>query len=110
MAKYALRAFGGPVIYNDGSGYMVLISGQPVTVEATSLSIDNTIGRRSSASFIVRSDTPRHFQQYEQVLIYDSSTTLIFSGYITSPKEERWGYQGKLLHNITCCDQHYLAD
>lgn len=90
--------------------YSVTIGGQKVTVLAGSLSIDSTIGKRSTASFTLHTTTATHFQQYSQVAIYDQNNVLAFSGYVTSPKEQKPGFQNSLLHTITCCDQHYLAD
>lgn len=107
---YALRALGAPVFYNNTNSYMVLIGGQQVEVIAGSLKIDSTIGRRSQASFVVRTTTATHFQQYQQVVVYDKNSSLVFSGYITNPKEQKPGFQPSLLHSITCTDQHFLAD
>lgn len=90
--------------------YSVLISGQAVYVVAGTLNVTNTIGRRGQATFTVRTTTATHFQQYQPVTIYDASNTLAFSGYITTPKERKPGFQNSLLHTITCVDQHYLAD
>jgi hypothetical protein len=58
----------------------------------------------------VYTNPPQHFQQYQQVLIYDNTNTLVFSGYITTPKEQKPGFQNSLIHTITCIDQHWLAD
>jgi hypothetical protein len=90
--------------------YSVSVDGNAVFIEASSLTIDNTIGRRSSASFTAKTDTNTHFRDYQQVSIYDDSNTLIFSGYITNPKEQKSGFSNILEHSIQCCDQHYLAD
>lgn len=90
--------------------YRVNIAGSDVMALAGTVSIGRTIGRRSQASFTAKTTTATHFQQYQQVAIYDDSNTLIFSGYITQPKETKPGYQKSLLHAITCCDQHFLAD
>lgn len=126
MTAYALRAFGGPVAYNPipsltgtpglsapvtSGTYTVLIAGQPVFVLAGSLSIDKTIGKRSQAAFTVRTPTTAtHFQQYQQVSIFDQTGTLTFSGYITNPKEQKPGFSSTLIHSIQCADQHFLAD
>src|SRR5437867_256067 len=90
--------------------YTVNINSSPVTVLAGSLIINSSIGRRSQASFTVHTDSGTHFQQYQQVTIYDQSSVLVFSGYITNPKEQKKGFQSTLLHSITCTDQHFLAD
>jgi hypothetical protein len=107
---WALGALGATILYNDTDSYMVLINGSPVFVIAGTLTVDGTIGKRSTASFDVRTDTSTHFYQYQQVSIYDKNTTLVFSGYISNPKETKPGYQPFLYHTITCIDQHFLAD
>lgn len=89
---------------------MVLVSGQPVSVVGGSLTVDTTIGKRGQARFTLHSDNMTHFQQYQQVAIYDQQQQLAFSGYITSPREQKPGFQPSLLHTITCVDQHFLAD
>src|SRR5881396_3723929 len=77
-------------------------------VVAGSLQIDSSIGRRSQASLTVYSDANTHFQQYQQVAIYDSNNVLVFSGYITNPQEQKPGFQSSLIHTLTCADQHFL--
>jgi hypothetical protein len=110
VVRYALRAFGSPMLINDGGGYMVLISGKPVFVIAGSLNMETTIGRRSSASFVVRTAIPTQFQQYQQVKIYDQTTRLVFSGYISNPNTAPDGFRGSLIHSLSCIDRHFLAD
>jgi hypothetical protein len=51
-----------------------------------------------------------HFQQYQPVAIYDNTGMLVFTGYVTIPKEQKYGYQPSILTTITAIDQHYLAD
>src|SRR5258708_3155500 len=111
MAKYMPRALGGPILINDTTSAMVLIGTySAVFVVAGTLSINSTIGKRSTASFTAKTDNNTHFQQYQQVWIYDTTNTLIFSGYISQPKETKPGFQPVLEHTITCIDQHFLAD
>lgn len=90
--------------------YSVFIGGQSVYIIAGTLNVTNTIGRRGQASFMARTTTATHFQQYQPVTIYDATNTLAFSGYITQPQEQKPGFQNSLIHTITCVDQHYLAD
>lgn len=90
--------------------YTVTIDEQQIFVKAGSLIADSTIGKRSTASFIAHTTTATHFQQHQQVAIYDQNNTLAFSGYIDVPKEQKPGYQPSLLHTISCIDQHWLAD
>lgn len=91
--------------------YSLLISNQPYDIEAGTLQIDRTIGKVSSASFTVHTpDTSTHFQQYQQVAIYDQAQMLAFSGYLNIPiKEEKPGYQASLTHTLTAIGQEWLA-
>lgn len=90
--------------------YTVRVNGSPVFCIAGSLKIDLSIGRRSQASFNLHTDTNTHFYQYQQVKIYDNNGTLVFSGYISTVKEQKPGFQPSLIHTVTCTDQHFLAD
>jgi len=86
------------------------INGQPVFVEAGTLSVDLSVGKRSQASATVLTDTNTHFQQYQQVQIFDQNGVLVFNGYITNPVESKPGFGPFLEHQLTFCDQHFLAD
>lgn len=112
MPYYEMRALAAPLLINDsGGGYMVILNGAPVTVVAGTLSIQCAVGRRSTATFTVYTHSlTTHYQQYQQVAIYDSSSVLVFSGYVSSPKEVKPGFPSSLLTSITCIDQHFLAD
>lgn len=105
------RTLGLRVVVRGATGaYAVNIAGMDVFVDSGSLSVENTIGKRSTASFTVITDTSTHFYQYQQCWIYDQSGYLIFSGYITQPQEKKLGFAQTLIHTITATDQHYLAD
>jgi hypothetical protein len=110
MAKLAQRALSAPVWYSDDGCYFVLISGQPVFVIAGSLSIQKAIGRRSTASFAVKTDAPTYFPEDSQVSIYDGKTTLVFAGYLVAPQYNKPGFQKVLFHQLQACDKHRLAD
>lgn len=90
--------------------YFIKINNVQVFSIAGSLKIDLSVGRRSQATFQVHTDTNTHFQQYQQVKIYDHNGVLIFSGYIMNPKEQKMGFHNSLIHTITCADNHFLAD
>lgn len=85
------------------------------TVVQGSLSVQNTIGKHGQASFTVETDSTIHFQQYQQVSVYDQNGTLAFSGYMNDPEESSngWndpnGWNGYIRHTISCTDQWYLA-
>src|SRR5689334_3620763 len=109
MVKYALRAFGGPALYNPDQTYTALISGKPVFAVAGSISIQRSVGRVSQTSLTVRTEEPTHFRDHEQIRIYDQSNYLAFSGYITTPKEQQETYTDTLIHTLSCIDQRWLA-
>ena len=91
--------------------YAVQIGGTKQFVIEGTLQGGNAIGQRSTASFHVLTDTSTHFGQYQQVAIYDQNQLLAFSGYVDQPNDEyQPGFQPQLVHEITCIDQHYLAD
>lgn len=90
--------------------YTVQISGVPIFIIAGTLNFTMSVGRRGTASFTVYANTSVHFQQYQPVAIYDNTNTLVFTGYVTIPKEQKFGYQASVQTTITCIDQHWLAD
>lgn len=91
--------------------YTATIGGQAVLIEQGTLLLDNAVGKRSTGSFTVHLQNPTtHFQQYEEVEVFDQNGVLVYSGYITSPVETKPGFQTSLEVAITVCDQHYLAD
>lgn len=98
------------VITNPGTTYTISVAGVNQFVLAGSLTVDSTIGRRGTATFTLRTTTATHFQQYQTVSITDAMGKLVFTGYITQPKEQKPGFRASLIHTITCVDQHYLAD
>ncbi len=93
------------------TAYIVKISGTAYPCTQGTLQCSNTIGKRATASFTLHiPNTSTHFSQYQQVAIYDYTNTLVFSGYIGQVVETKPGFQASLDHQVTCIDQHYLAD
>lgn len=90
--------------------YTTVIDGNQVFVEAGTLTIDKTIGKRSTANFIAHSDTSLHVEQYNQIQIFDSDNIQVFTGYAAQPQEQKPGWQATLDHTVSCIDQHFLAD
>ena len=91
--------------------YNVLVSLQPVQVVASTLSVKTSIGRRGEALMTIYDPAgATHFQQYQQMSIFDNFGNLAFSGYLTQPQESKIGFQPLLETAITATDQHYLAD
>lgn len=95
---------------NHPDTYTVFISNLPYTPIAGTVQIDSTIGRRSSGSIQIHTDANTHFQERQQVAIYDTMNALAFSGYIQTPKEQQPGFQKTLIHSLTLIDQGaYIA-
>src|SRR5258708_5902023 len=90
--------------------FTVYVDSVPVESIAGTLQVDNAIGRRSTASVKLITDTNTHFQQYQAFAIYDANAQLVFNGFITSPEETKPGFQNVLVHTITATDQHFIAD
>src|SRR6266436_4210017 len=105
----------GSVLYGAGlygfseQGYTVTIGGNPVLVTGGTLQATRSIGRKSQASFTVEGDTSAFYQQYQQVAIYDQNNVLAFSGYLTTPKVQKPGFQQWLVWTMQCIGQEYLA-
>lgn len=92
------------------SSYTVLVGNQPVFIIAGTLSVQTTIGRRGQGAFNVRGSTATHFEQDQQVAMYDASGTLVFSGFISQPKEQKPGFQPSLITQVQVVDNHRIAD
>lgn len=103
-------------INNQAESYTVCIDKVPMVgtftiVEQGSLQVQSSIGRQGQASFVVETDSTIHFEQFEQVMIYDQFGALPFTGYLNTPQEETQGYydgtefHGLIKHTISCMDQ-----
>lgn len=89
----------------------VTINGTEVNVLIGSLNISDVIEERSTASFSVKDDAGEFvFHKGQPVKILDNDSNLIYSGFIDTPKAQK--ITGVLLkvHDISCIDNHYLAD
>ncbi len=82
-----------------------------VKIERGSINIEKRIEERSIASFVVV-DGPgtADYVRGMPVEIYDSVPDLIFAGFIDNPGRARLAPGSGLLHDISCMDNHYLAD
>ncbi len=93
------------------STYLVKVAGTAANVEAGSLTIDNTIGQRSTCTFTAWDTTGLiSWNQGTQVQVYDLNNTLIYGGFIEADKVIKPGYSPLVEHQVTCKDYHYLAD
>lgn len=91
---------------------IVKINGVPVKFVNESIMIEDTVGERSTASFVVWDETgSRHYQKGEPYQIYDNDGDLIISGVIEDSREQACGpVEPGILHEITGTDNHYFAD
>ena len=87
-----------------------VVIGQPLL---DTLSIDNRIEERSTASFqILDNGSGYAFEYGQEVIIYDYDENIVFGGIISeakkkSPAAPSWGW---MVHHIDCVDYHALAD
>lgn len=86
------------------------IGQSPVTIVAGSLKISNSVGRRSQAAMTIITDIYTFLLQYQQVGIWDKNNNLVFSGYVIQPRIQKPGFDSYLIQQVSCVDQHYLAD
>ncbi len=90
--------------------YSVQVSGQSVVVKSGTLSVDSKIGKRAQANFTSYDVTGNtHYQQYQQVQIYDQNSALAFAGFIDQPQEQKPGFSPTLETQISCMDMQWLA-
>ncbi len=94
----------------------VFVDSTKVKVRNNQINIDNRIGERSVANFTIV-DTPgsASYDRAQPVSIYgdDRATatgTPVFAGFIDTPEAQTISPSGALLHEISCMDNHYLAD
>lgn len=89
----------------------IKIEGASVVIARGSLTIEKRIEERSTASFIaIDREAAKNYVRGMPVEIYDSALTLIFTGFIDTPRKARLASKLGLLHSIICVDNHYLAD
>ncbi len=82
-----------------------------VGIIINSLSIDDRIGERSTASFTVRDlGAALSFEQGDPCDIYDDDDNIIFAGFIDSVDIREITPGTGLFHAVKCTDNHYLAD
>lgn len=88
----------------------VAIGPLPVDVLVDTLAIDDRVEERTTASFTIRDLMgTAHFTYGQSVRVWDSGA-LIFSGYVSQPKESSYLPAKGLWTTVSCMDQHYLAD
>jgi len=91
--------------------FTIKIDSVGVDIKQESVSIEKRIEERSIASFaVIDRDGDGDYVRGMPVSIYDAASTLIFAGFIDNPGQAQLSASGWLLHDITCMDNHYLAD
>lgn len=101
--------FGPTIQYTSAQNYTVYIGGKAVFVLAGSLQITLGVAKRNSAAFTVKTDIYTQFKQFQFVSITDNTGTLIFTGFITSPKAQKPGFQPSLIWSISCIGREFIA-
>lgn len=87
----------------------VIISGTEYLVVKNKTNIEDAIGERSIASFVVIDiHSEFTFTKGMPVTIYDDDDNDIYKGFVNDVKEQRDGLV--LYHSIDVVDNHYLAD
>ncbi len=82
-----------------------------VEISKGTTSILKQLGERSTASFtVVDNAGAGSYPRGTPVEIYDEALALIFSGFVDTPGKARMSPDGGLYHDISCMDNHYLAD
>ncbi|MGH2478109.1 MAG: hypothetical protein ACRDHW_00420 [Ktedonobacteraceae bacterium] len=89
--------------------YTAKIGGLPVFVQAGSLKVDQSVGKKTQATLTVKTDTNTFFKQYQQVQVYDDASVLAFLGYLTTPQAQKPGFQPSLVWSLSCIGPEYLA-
>lgn len=96
---------------------IVKIGGEVVNYQANSIDYDDNVGQRSAASFgVVDPLGTMQFKKGQPVEIYEENEygdpgALVFGGVIDRPVSRYLSLAGNgKIHQITCADQHYIAD
>lgn len=89
----------------------VKISGVSYPAASASLKINHRAHARSTAGFaVIDATAANHFSMNQPVTILDlDGTTTLFAGWIDNIVETLRGTAG-ITHQVTCKDNHYLAD
>ena len=87
-----------------------IISGVEYPIRTNTLNIEDQIESRSSANFAVNDlQDEYNFQKGQQVRI-EHDGNLLFAGFIEISEKVALSNVGNYIHEITCIDNHYLAD
>lgn len=90
----------------------IMSDGTHLFVDAGTLVLDQAIGQRSTADFVVIDEAGTH--HYEQgmplTVVDDATSARIFGGVVSDVKEEQPNHTGLLRHTLAFVDNHYYAD
>lgn len=89
--------------------YTVKINNVAVSVQAGSLQVTQSVGKKTQGQLTVRTDTSSFFKENEQIAVYDQNNTLVSSGYLTKPQATKPGYKASLYWTLSYIGQEYLA-
>lgn len=82
-----------------------------VLLEKNSVSIDLSIGERSTCAFrVVDIDATESYSKGMGVSVKDDSNNILFAGIVDKVAQKRLSSAGGLIHSITCVDNAYKAD
>lgn len=94
--------------------YTAKVNGSLVNVIAGTLNVENQIGQRAQGSMGVWTNPGTFWQYGTQVQVYDDTSALAYSGFVTKDKLSRdpGARQGVgyLLHELSLMDNAYKAD
>lgn len=92
----------------------VKVDGTDTPILTNSLSADNSVGQRSTASVTLQdADGSNHYDEGQQIVIEDADGNRVFGGFIDDDDEQMADdadQTGMLYHKLTLKDNHYLAD
>ena len=87
-----------------------IISDVEYSIRTNTLNTEDQIESRSSANFAVNDLQDEYtFQKGQQVRI-EHNGNLLFAGFIEMSEKVALSNVGNYIHEITCVDNHYLAD
>lgn len=109
-AAVVVKILASAELHQTRSRMVVTVAGAEVMLVRGSLTVDQSIGSRSTARMTVLDDDGSlRFDRGQQVSV-GYGGALLWSGYVDSAQRVRPGMEPGFLHALTCIDQQYLAD
>lgn len=88
----------------------IRVSGEVYPSLKNSFNGDDRVEERTVSSFTLITDRGIHFSKGQPVEVTDDDGDVVFSGYIFKSHEVRADLGTTIYHEITCTDNHYIAD